>query len=235
MLIDARNAMLAGEKPYLKRLQYIESTGIQYVDTGIGITKDCTFSIRFRPLAFPITSGNSADVVCGARQITNDLQRILIYAERSTNYILLQKGGFQTDKKKTYTNNTVVNASISATSGEINGTRFSLANTNTPSNYSPMIIFGQSIAGVITANQYPLQVFSFSMDNGTRVCNLIPVLSLNGEAKMFDLVTNTYPAHYGTFVAGPDVAGGGHRLKCSRLSQRRSWRRSSRSQWRVAA
>lgn len=37
------------------------------------------------------------------------------------------------------------------------------------------------------------------------VCDLIPVLDWDGNAKMYDRMTQSYPPHYGTFDAGPEI------------------------------
>lgn len=51
-----------------------------------------------------------------------------------------------------------------------------------------------------------MQLFSFLLqENSADIIHLIPVIDLNGQAKMFDLVSGMYPAHYGIFEPGPEV------------------------------
>ena len=51
-----------------------------------------------------------------------------------------------------------------------------------------------------------MQLFSFLLqENSADIMHLIPVIDLNGQAKMFDLISGTYPMHYGIFEPGPEV------------------------------
>lgn len=44
MLINMRNAMMAGKRlPYDAEVEYLESTGTQWIDTGVYVTADCLF------------------------------------------------------------------------------------------------------------------------------------------------------------------------------------------------
>ena len=63
-----------------------------------------------------------------------------------------------------------------------------------------------AILGSDQLHRYPYGRYGrMRIYNPGLACDLIPV-RVNGVAKMYDRVTRTFPAHYGTFVAGPVVA-----------------------------
>lgn len=67
MLIDMRNALMAGKSlPYDAEVEYLESTGTQWIDTGIMPNQDTRVKVSFS-VSFDISLGGSGREVFGAR------------------------------------------------------------------------------------------------------------------------------------------------------------------------
>ena len=82
---------------------------------------------------------------------------------------------------------------------------------NTSYQYSDnLAILGYDGYNASSSATYPApsgtRLYAYKMYVGNNlVADSIPVLDWNDEPKMFDRVTNSYPAHYGTFIGGPEV------------------------------
>lgn len=198
MLIGARNGILAGGKrlPYKKRVQYIATTGVlgQYIITNlicnnlneISITCMLNESPTYLRI-FGDTTGiqtlftPSESFVSCQFSFRSDLMRKIPYGR--FDYMAEYKFRRETNSIKFY----------------IDGVE--KIQVNVQNNSSP----GYLMFGSMSSATKTLFAGASAKSNDNLVMELIPVIDLNDEPKMFDLVTQTYPAHYGTFQAGPDL------------------------------
>ena len=85
-------------------------------------------------------------------------------------------------------------------------TQYSTTLKTTAESDGPLYIFARNLIGTGAQHFCVEKIFAFYIEEaGERVLDLIPVIDRNGQAKMFDLVSGTYPAHYGTFTPGPEI------------------------------
>ena len=63
MLIASRSGMAVRKQSYDSKVKYLESTGTQWIDTGVRFDSDIGFDIRFRPMK--ISNGHDFPMVIG--------------------------------------------------------------------------------------------------------------------------------------------------------------------------
>lgn len=212
-----RLSMMRGKRlPYKKRVEYLESTGTQYIMTDIRLKDSMTFEIGVDAL------GSSFCRIFGGRRLTsaagNETDSAMFSCSSSVGLIWDYGTGYGHDRIQV--------SSYRPWNGEIRN--FRLGNRyvydmdngtyivqNSVVSFTertiPITLFAvnQQDYGVSSPTVMlsgPLKVSLFRMYDGGELKNsLTPVIDLNDEPKMFDLVTNDYPTHYGSFVAGPDL------------------------------
>ena len=213
-MVAARQSIAAGRLlPYLKRVEYIESTGTQW------IAPDCIFKPSSRLMIdFSFTRARNQQRIIGYNQ-SNGKARIDLYNSMSAAKVSYDFGNHQSSGNVTFTDYTterirfdlnektkVINYSVGAAAYRVSvSSKSILTQTDTEPNFT--IGYCITTDGTPSSNSKPYAKFygfRFWEDaDGVLVRDLIPVIDLNGEAKMFDRVTQSYPDHYGTFVAGP--------------------------------
>lgn len=182
-----------------KRLEYIQSSGTQYVDTGFQPNQDTRV---FCDAVFVASS--TAYWLFGARNGTQDRTfGFLTYSNQyrsdyntSPNEYLtgVQSGRFTVDKDG---NVTKINGETAktATAGTFQCTHnlYLLANNN-----------NGTVGGQCSATLYACQIY----DNGTIVRDYIPCQTTAGEVGLWDDVNSVFygNAGTGTFTAGPVIA-----------------------------
>lgn len=207
-----------GGLPFKKRLEYIESTGTQWIDTGVFVTVDTGFEIAIRRF----NSSSSGVFGCGMRSDQS--------SEGWTRY--------QLGRRDNMLSSTRLFWGIFSGNGYVNFTTIDYSGEHI-FRYDPQIErfyvddrsfkVGWDATGDIRRPTTSQSFYLFANHNWDGAINLlcsascrsakfyesnvlirdfIPVIDLNGEPKMFDQVTQTYPTHYGSFVAGPDWQGG---------------------------
>lgn len=188
--------------PYLEKLEYIESDGTAYIDTGVVPTNTHGFEIHCYA-DYSVDGANSR--VVGAQD--GSVRWGLSIHRRGTNTFFgwndaySSLGAFyNTDvvARLNYMNDRAMVLNDSTIASDL-GTLGTISNT--------ALLFAMSYGGVPISGQYLIgKVYSAKITNGSDiVANYIPVLDKSGQPKMFDLVTQTYPTHYGTFIAGPSL------------------------------
>lgn len=182
-----------------KRLEYIQSSGTQYVDTGFQPNQDTRV---FCDAVFVASS--TAYWLFGARNGTQDRTfGFLTYSNQyrsdyntsSNEYLTgVQSGRFTVDKDG---NVTKINGETAktATAGTFQCTHnlYLLANNN-----------NGTVGGQCSATLYACQIY----DNGTIVRDYIPCQTTAGEVGLWDDVNSVFygNAGTGTFTAGPVIA-----------------------------
>ena len=200
MLINLRNALMAGKRlPYDAEVEYLQSSGTQYIDTGVkktsGTTIDCTFSL----------ASTSTKAVFGARTGAANSDRLALFAFNSN---------FRFDagsQRYLYTPNTTstfrfqydgTNAVLTnLTTGVVDTQAVSIGEAGTVN----IVLFGVSTNGNISA---PLEgrIYSFKLwQSGVLALDFIPVRK-GAVGYLYDRVTRKLFGNAGTgdFVLGPD-------------------------------
>lgn len=186
----------------MQNLEYLESTGTQYIDTGFISNQDTGIKTKF---SFNITLEDKS--VFGSAINYND--RVFEFGLASRYPTFLYYVGYiqrpvllnLTDIFVIDWNKNIVNYSINNISQ--NSVNFNYNYFETP--YSMHIFATKRPTGVIPskAKIYYFQIY----DNGTLVRDFIPVLDYTGVPCMYDKVTKQFFYNQGTdqFIAGPVI------------------------------
>lgn len=173
-----------------KRLEYIQSSGTQYVDSGIKGSQNTRVDADYEPTA---TAGAiiGADTKWGSNMFTIEVH---FAAFATTNYhhatvpsgrhtVSLNKGVFSLD-------GTVLSTMTGTFTTPVNMTLFVLNRNGSLAEYG-------------TLKLYSMQIY----DNGTLVRDFIPCQNASGAVGLWDAVNETFygNAGTGTFAAGPIV------------------------------
>jgi len=173
------------------QLEYIESTGTQYIDTIITPDLDYTYNITFKATdsgwlfgSTVFSAGNHSDFGVSATGIRFGNKYVTL------DFVPMGK----------------VSVSVNKTGYDINGVHTDWAGTATMSATSPIRLFW----AVNSAASKTGRIYSFSITdaNGDYVVNLVPVKRLSdNKFGMYDLVSHAFFANAGTgdFIAGPVV------------------------------
>ena len=203
---------------YSARLEYLESTGTQYIDTGHKPTANTTIETilavtatdsNIRYLFGSAVNNGSEGACCMACYVSNSFTYFsMIVKNGRINYLGNIDGGLKTIRlvnNGSQTSYAQVDEKIGTSTGE-DYSAFEIA--------EPIVIFGtrrivsaQNIDDIfgIPSN---VRISSFSIyESGTLVQDLIPVIDNNGVACMYDNVSKQcfYNQGTGEFVAGPAV------------------------------
>ena len=185
-------------------LEYIESTGTQYIDTGINGTACYGFELVFKPKE----TTQYESILSGVL----DNATLGYYASAAATYLrhrgseIFINGTVLSDSFNTITlqNNTI----------KINGTtKANVTTTNAWATSSGNIILCNNTSLSRYAKLYCKSLILYGQDQTTKLCNFIPARrNSDSVLGMYDLVNNTFHtnAGSGTFVAGPEVGTPGY-------------------------
>lgn len=174
-------------KPYSKELQYIESSGTQYINTGFKPNQDTRVVMDFEPIA----AYSSINAFFGVRDTSS--------ATAAKQFVLWNSGAsalrsdyFGTNKALSITkllSRKIVDKNKNITS--VDGV--SVTNTaNSGQCSNDMVIFAANSAGAVSLYS-KIRLYSFKIyDNGTLVKDFIPVLDNNGIACLFERVNKQF-------------------------------------------
>lgn len=221
MLIGMRNGMLAGgAKPYKHRVEYIEGTGTQYIDTGyvpkVPISERYILSCTVPPINvnwqvwFGAGFSDSERTVFW-RQRQNLVDNLQCYAPRSNaNYYIYNTVAGATAGRKIWC---IINPDGGYYS--FDGISFASLGSwhihDTPStvNQKSVFLFRSNSAAAQVATR-EMRVYSFIIQDfatGDNLMRLIPVVDWHDEPCMYDEVSGElfYNQGEGHFIAGPIV------------------------------
>lgn len=217
MLIGMRNAMLAGKRlPYDAEVEYLESTGTQWIDTGIAPTDQTAATLTGQ---FSRLQGRTR---FGCRDVAYSRQFCIISTATNGIRFDLGSGGADTsqwevasDATKLELNARTNSARLTPPTGAAFTHTFS-SNTKKFSNHSILLFAFYNGTGVSIAQSMVVRSLKIS-DGGALVRDMIPVRFTNeqgqSEGAMYDRVSGQLFGNQGTgaFVIGPDksVANGG--------------------------
>ena len=182
------------------QLEYLQSTGTQYINTGYiyGANSDFSTEMYFN---------NAAGQLCGA---ADDNARIalamsgVLYFARFNGTNAAPSMNTANYRYKLLTHGAILTATYTKDGSEITGTVgkpiFKFDGTSIP-----FYLFGRNDNGSANLSYRPLNIYSFSfLENGSTVMNLVPCLDSNGTPCMFDTVKRKtfYNAGTGDFLWG---------------------------------
>lgn len=207
MLINLRNALMTGKRlPYDAELEYLESTGTQYIDTGVVNAVDVDISCNFSCNA----SGTASRAIFGAYGGNSSKQRMVsTYSgwNTTTAHIAVYLGGVSFVY---VTNNDINNITIAGDKCYFNESEIYSA-TNFAGSELTLWLFASNN---VVSTYYPFtgRIYSCKIwKNGFLVLDLIPVRVGSGASAvgyMYDRVSKRLfgNAGSGAFVLGPDKA-----------------------------
>ena len=191
-MLALHHSMLGGGKlPYLCELEYIESTGTQYVDTGVKGNQDTRVELNLSVsslytgqvcsiFGYYGTSSDSISIFGGGITRFGSQRTSFSSPQTNTSYLLvIDKNGFT-----------------------VNGSTTSWTQTAQFETAGNLIAFGRNVTtyGYFSGRYYSLKIYQ----NGVLVRDFIPVLDYSFEPCLYDRVTRTFFRNQGTgeFVAG---------------------------------
>ncbi len=209
MIPAARMAEWCIRKPYKARLEYIESTGEQWIDTGIVADYTTTANVRFQ---FTEIFNDNA-ILSMDSGVSNNKSFIIEYYYKSTAPFGLcisldgYAAAYQT--QKTCTTGVWYDVFASVAKCTVNGT--DMVKVITPSPFAgeyTLVMFAFGRNGVAARKGKSRVSFCILHKNGSLVRSFIPVLTWNDIACMYDEVTSEffYNQGSGAFLAGPVIS-----------------------------
>ena len=190
-MLGARQG-ITNSLPYARRVEYLESTGTQWIDTGI--TPNNQFQV-FCDGDF--TAGTENPTYCGARSSTSRMFEMLCDVAK----FCAQFGS--ASKRADNAINSRHTYLLGRAEFYLDGTKALSFTASTFSVAVPLTIFALNNNGTIArksiAKIYNLKIYD---DNSALVRDFIPVIDFDGIACMFDKVSHSlyYNAGTGTFL-----------------------------------
>lgn len=187
------------------RLEYIESTGTQYIDIGFIPNQDTRIDMVACPTSVADAGGGSSFIPYGSAQAYNSraFECYTVSAQYEFNYGTTYKniGNAAIGQKVVITHNKN-NVSLSINDGPLLTMSFIYSSFTTP--YT-MTLFGTHRSSILCGHQ---KIYSCQIrDNGNLIRNFIPCKNTNGVVGLWDDVGQLFYENNGsgTFVAGPVV------------------------------
>lgn len=207
VLKSAANPLPAG----VKAISYLESTGTQYINTGLLSTANSSVDISFGFTTMDAGASNNAAIFGGRNSQTSQTFTLFKLASVTPQYFRFDCTGqkmvggandmaWNTDSvyRFVYENGTAT--TINATTGE----QYSLA-IPAPSTFTKnyIVLFGVSTNGSI-GTYMKGRIYHYSYSDGVNRIDLIPVVDADGVACMYDLIGKEFYYNKGTgdFIAG---------------------------------
>ena len=198
-----------------KRVEYLQSTGTQYIDTEYVMTSGNSSTWEGR-MMWTQSDGN-ANFFYGYRSVNQaeyrgDMRAFFIYGASPAGRLAIRYG-VNTDNSTqvAVSLNTPFKMSFDGNNLKVNDvTQVSLTTAYTPANYNSMWLFWCNCTGYYSAdvNHFIGRIYYWKIwDNGVLVRDFIPCLDSLGVPCMYDLVGKKayYNIGTGTFTAGRQV------------------------------
>ena len=206
VLIYYGNSLMWEELTEYLVLEYIQSSGTQYIDTGI--TPDSTVEIQIKALGNSFVSGTSGETLLGSRIGFRSSDFSLWW---QFNYYWVWGNGDTTS----YTNEAFPykNQIIDITIGKgklvmTNGSSTTTKTGGTATNSYNIYLFALNNNGTPAGYCLSTRIYSCKIyKNDILVRDFVPCINNNGIVCFYDKVTETffYNAGTGDFIAGPEI------------------------------
>jgi hypothetical protein len=174
-------------------LEYIESTGTQYINTGVDINSG-NFSIDTDMQFTALTSPQYYGIYGGG------------YFGITDSYFAIGGHGTSVTANKTK-HNFVLSSSIGdnkVLTLSIDGTNYTYTRNVIAGRIALLTVLnGSTTMGLVRAKMYSVKIYQ----NGTLVRNMVPAKNSSGVIGMYDLVNDVFYTNSGTgtFTAGPEI------------------------------
>lgn len=205
-LLPANGVEIVGPERHSKQLEYVESDGNEWVDTGLRLTNDMSVSITFRKVGTKVQSGIFGSR-SGASKLNfsfgSDVQNGLFVDFNNSAYATY-RAAVQYDLNETY------RVEISSERRKIVRVSDGVVLTNNEvfcenefSTASTALIFG--VNGT-TWSKAKIQLYSLVIRQCGEVIREYVPCELDGEARLFERVSGLYPAILGDgkLLSGPE-------------------------------
>lgn len=193
--LEAPNGLPSG---YTK-LEYIESTGTQYVDTGVKMTNRSTVDLKLM-----LTSASYTGLVFGSR--TSATAKNFVWAQVDTK-LQVDYRNYSENRFQQAINTNVTTIHVDPTSCIINGTECAISGSDAFEADTNAYIFNASGSNFTTVlgkfKLYSCRIY----DGNTLVRDFIPCIDPNGNIGLYDLVNKKFYGNAGSGVfVGSEVA-----------------------------
>lgn len=183
-----------------RKLEYIQSSGTQYIDTGFKPNQDTRVVTK---ISFNVLTSGTSSYAFGA---ANSGSSGMFEISTGNNLIRLGYGG--TAVTQTFPSTKPFTIDFNKNVVTINGTAYTLTAATFTGTYSMYICDtnrGKAYRAIPAVTVYSFQIY----DNGTLARDFIPCKNPSGVVGIWDDVNNTFysNAGSGTFTAGPEVKG----------------------------
>ena len=188
------------------QLEYIQSSGTQYIDTGFKPDGETTVNIVFQTSSAPDNLSDTLPVYGAATD----------YNSNAFEFWTLS-GGFATYGSQDYKSNLGITTGKKHTVSQaknvltVDGTSYTFTKQTFTAPYSLLLFATHRSGGIkICASAANLKIYSCEIyNNGTLVRDLVPAKNSSGTIGLYDIVNGTFytNAGSGTFTAGADIAG----------------------------
>ena len=203
MLINLRNALMAGKRlPYDAEVEFLESSGTQYIDTGIVPTTTKT------EITFSTPTPPPSGYMCGSFNANKNRYYPAAFSGSSTRYIDLKNAANTVISQYTNDGN-VHTVAYNATGGAcyFDGAAAGTLDTTTLTASNPIYLFCTSTStgasGLVSGRIYSCKIYDA---NGNLLRDYIPVRK-GTVGYLYDRVSGKLFGNAGTgdFVLGQDV------------------------------
>lgn len=188
------------------QVEYIQSSGTQYIDTNFKPDGETTVNIVFQTSSAPDNLNDTLPVYGAATD----------YNSNAFEFWTLS-GGFATYGSQDYKSNLGITTGKKHTVSQaknvltVDGTSYTFAKQTFTAPYSLLLFATHRSSGIkICASAANLKIYSCEIyNNGTLVRNFIPAKNSSGEIGLYDTVNGAFytNAGSGTFTAGADIVG----------------------------
>ena len=188
------------------QVEYIQSSGTQYIDTNFKPNGETTVNIAFQTSSAPDNLNDTLPVYGTATD----------YNSNAFEFWTLS-GGFATYGSQDYKSNLGITTGKKHTVSQaknvltVDGTSYTFTKQTFTAPYSLLLFATHRSGGIkICASAANLKIYSCEIyNNGTLVRNFIPAKNSSGTIGLYDIVNDVFytNAGSGTFTAGADIAG----------------------------
>lgn len=212
-----RNLLIEKKRrKYYCEVEYLESTGTQYIDTGYKLSagKIMTFNGN---IMYTQSNGN-ANFFYGYRSVDSaeyrgDMRAFFVYGTSAppAGRLAIRYGVNADNSTSTISQNQKYNISFDGTNLKVDGTTFiNLSEAYTPAVYKSMWLFNCNCTGYYSADvaKFSGRIYNWQIfEDGVLVRDMIPVLDWDMTPCMYDKVTEQlfYNQGTGDFVAGHQI------------------------------
>jgi len=213
MLINLRNALMAGKRlPYDAEVEFLESTGTQWIDTGWCMQSD---DMRFESEMMRTANGGLANFFFGYRFVNSavyrgDMRTFFIYGANQIGRIAIRYGVDADNSSSIIPLNTKVSVLFDGTSLSVDGVVFaSLTRAYTPASYGTMFLFDCNTGDTYRSDvsRFIGRMYSFKIWQGDVLVRDYIAVRKSGVGYLYDRASGQLFGNAGTgnFVCGPDV------------------------------